>query len=73
MVRKNKTSGMKKSEIYEQSWRKAAEYLEVNISDKESGVPHGTAEWFILQHTKNVVIPSIVRRADIIRRNRKER
>jgi len=60
-----------KSEVAEAAWRKAASYLHADVETRlsEEAVPE--EERRVLEHIQGSVLPSILRRADIIQRNRR--
>lgn len=63
---------MTKSEVAEEAWRRAAKFLILDVTAHEQALPEGDPEWAILRHIEEVVIPSLLQRAAIIRRNRKD-
>ena len=62
-----------KSEVSEEAWRRAAKFLASDVSARQLEVPEGDPEHEILWHIEEVIIPSLLQRAAIIKRNRKER
>lgn len=63
---------MTKSEVAEEAWRRAAKFLVSDVAAREREVPESDPEWAILRHIEEVVVPSLLQRAAIIRRNRKD-
>lgn len=62
---------MTKSEISEAAWRRAAKFLESDVLARDPEVTPDDPEYQVLRHIEKVVIPSILQRANIIRRNRR--
>lgn len=63
---------MNSSELSEKAWDRAASFLKSEIDIRMIEVEKDSEEFQLLKHVESVVIPSLRRRSQIIKRNRRE-
>jgi hypothetical protein len=63
---------MNSSELSEKAWDRAASILKSDIDNRICEVQKDSEDYSILKHIENVIIPSLRRRAQIVKRNRRE-